>query len=60
MASRVKLPVVIRFRATRVEARLLEKLARHYERTPSWVLRRLVADGAKVLAHDTTDTNKES
>ena len=35
-----------RFRGTKADARNLKKLARHYDRTPSDVLRRLVTEAA--------------
>jgi hypothetical protein len=47
MSKAQTLPTLIRFRATARDVRLLAKLAKKYERTPSWVLRRLIADGAR-------------
>jgi hypothetical protein len=40
-------PIIVRFRATARDVRLLGKLAKEYQRTPSWVLRRLIEDGAR-------------
>lgn len=39
-------PVTIRFRTTRENARLLEKVAKEYRRSPSDVLRLLVEEAA--------------
>jgi hypothetical protein len=45
-----KMTTTVQFRMRRADKRTLARLAKHYERTPSEVLRRLISDEAARLA----------
>ena len=53
-------PIVIRFRATLDDRTRLERVAQHYERAPSDVLRRLLTEAeARLPARGSTKPKKE-
>jgi hypothetical protein len=54
-----KMTTTVQFRMRRADKRTLARLAKHYERTPSEVLRRLIVEEAARLS-DVLNVTKES